>query len=101
MGNINKEVEITNKNQTENLELKKAECLDNVILKRKLDKRTLEAGGKRADYDVKAGKIIISGEEPDRAWIQADNRRQTSNKLIYHLAEERFESSGDTVTTNL
>jgi lipopolysaccharide export system protein LptA len=85
----------------ENLELKKAECLDNVILKRKLDKRTLEAGGKRADYDVKAGKIIISGEEPDRAWIQADNRRQTSNKLIYHLAEERFESSGDTVTTNL
>ena len=85
----------------ENLELKKAECLNNVILKRKLDKRTLQAGGERADYDVKSGKIIISGKAPDRAWIQADNRRQTSDKLIYHLAEERFESSGDTVTTNL
>lgn len=85
----------------ENLELKRAECLDNVILSRKLDKRTLQAGGQRADYDVKSGKIIISGKAPDRAWVQADNRRQTSNQLIYHLAEERFESSGDTITTNL
>ena len=51
--------------------------------------------------DINTGKIIISGKAPDRAWIQADNRRQTSDKLIYHLAEERFESSGDTVTTNL
>ena len=85
----------------ENLELKRAECLDKVVLSRKIDKRTLQAGGSRADYDVKEGKIIISGKSPDRAWIQADNRRQTSDRLIYHLAEERFESSGDTVTTNL
>ena len=85
----------------ENLELKKAECIDNVILSRKQDKKTIQAGGQRANYDVKSGKIIISGNTTDRAWIQADNRRQTSNKLIYHLAEERFESSGDTVTTNL
>ena len=85
----------------ENLELKKVECRENVVLSRKVAQKQIQAGGTKADYDVKSGKIIITGKSPKRAWIQADDRKQTSDKLIYHLAEERFESSGDTSTTSL
>ena len=85
----------------ENLELKKVECLDDVVLSRKVAAKQIRAGGTKADYDVKSGKIIISGQSLKRAWIQADDRKQTSDQLIYHLAEERFESSGNTSTTSL
>ena len=83
---------------TNDIELKKVECIGNVQLSRLINKQKIQAGGERADYNVRDRQIVISGKTPNRAWISSDGRKQLSDKLIYHLAEERFESSGDTET---
>ena len=77
-----------------NLELERVECLEDVLITRTVNRERLQAGAQRADYAVKTGKVILSGEAPDRPWIQMGYRRQESDQLIYHLAEERFESRG-------
>ncbi len=84
-----------------NVELDKVECLDNVKISRQAGNRKLFAGGERADYKVSTRKIIITGNESKRAWMQMGSRRQETDKLVYHLHEERFESSGNTVTATL
>jgi lipopolysaccharide export system protein LptA len=83
---------------TNDIELKKVECIGNVRLSRLVNKQKMQAGGERADYNVQDRQIVISGKTPNRAWISSDGRKQLSDKLIYHLSEERFESSGDTET---
>ncbi|MBR7104058.1 MAG: hypothetical protein IKC65_03865 [Lentisphaeria bacterium] len=84
---------------TGDLELDKVECIKNVVLSRKVPNGELRAGGDRADYKVSSRQVIITGKAPNRPWAEMDDRRQESDRLIYHLAEERFESSGNTKTT--
>ena len=84
---------------TGNMELDKVECLENVKLHRLVEGKWLTAGSARADYKVSSRKIVLSGREPERAWIQMDGQKQISDQLIYHLQDEKFESKGNTITT--
>ncbi|MBQ7208469.1 MAG: hypothetical protein IJS01_11790 [Lentisphaeria bacterium] len=83
------------------LELDRVECIDDVVITHKTEDRTVAAGGDHADYKVKTGRIVITGRPPRRPWVQSEQHRQESDRLIYHLKEERFESLGDTETSML
>ena len=83
------------------LELDRAECIDDVVITHKTDGRTVSAGGEHADYKVSTGQIVITGKPPRRPWVRSRDHRQESDRLIYHLKEERFESRGGTETTML
>lgn len=82
-----------------NMELDKVVCLKNVRLHRLVEGKWLTAGSSRADYKVRDQRIVLSGQEPERAWIQLDGQKQISDQLIYHLKDEKFESKGNTITT--
>ena len=83
------------------LELDRVECIDDVVISHKAEGRTVAAGGDHADYKVATGRIVITGRPPRRPWVQSEQHRQESDRLIYHLKEERFESFGDTETSVL
>ena len=86
---------------TGDLELDRVECIDDVVITHKSEGRTVTAGGEHADYKVSTGQIVITGQPPRRPWVRSGEHRQESDRLIYHLKEERFESSGSTETTML
>ncbi|MBQ9500805.1 MAG: hypothetical protein IJU70_01485 [Lentisphaeria bacterium] len=81
------------------LELDRVECIDNVVITHKTQGQDVAAGGEHADYKVSTGRIVITGKPPRRPWVRSREHRQESDKLVYHLKEERFESRGNTETT--
>jgi lipopolysaccharide export system protein LptA len=76
------------------MELKRIVCSNNVILTHvnTADKQQQKAAGDTAEYIVSEQKVVVSSKPPRRSWLQGHGVRQECERIIYHLADERFES---------
>ena len=80
------------------MELQRVFCEDNVRLSSTENGRLIQAGGEEAEYLAATRKMVLKSNAPQRAWMQAEGRKQWCDKIIFDVDEERIYSSGGTYT---